>query len=155
MTPAPASLTFTIGNWETAQMVTVTAGNDVGHGERHGLADPQRGEHATPTMTASPVAGVTVTVNDNDTAQVLGLMIEPGNAQLVVDVDGGGQRHGLPAAVEVGAARVFSTSDRQATVTSDSTTSHTIGSLTNDTEYTVQDDCDPDGRLRRPVRRRR
>ena len=65
VTPAPASLTFTTGNWETAQMVTVTAGND---------ADTTN-DTVTLTHNAASTdtdyegitgAGVTVTVNDND-----------------------------------------------------------------------------------------
>ena len=136
VTPAPASLTFTTGNWETAQMVTVTAGND---------ADTTN-DAVTLTHSAASTdtdyegitgAGVTVTVNDNDTAQVLGLMIEPGNAQLVVTWTAVDNATGYLLQWKSG-LEVFSTSDRQATVTSDSTTSHTIGSLTNDIEYTVQ-----------------
>ena len=136
VTPAPASLTFTTGNWETAQMVTVTAGND---------ADTTN-DTVTLTHNAASTdtdyegitgAGVTVTVNDNDTAQVLGLMIEPGNAQLVVEWTAVDNATGYTVQWKSD-AEAFNTSDRQDTVTPGSTTSHTIGSLNNDTEYTVQ-----------------
>ena len=136
VTPAPASLTFTTGNWETAQMVTVTAGND---------ADTTN-DTVTLTHNAASTdtdyegitgAGVTVTVNDNDTAQVLGLMIEPGNAQLVVEWTAVDNATGYTVQWKSD-AEAFNTSDRQDTVTPSSTTSHTIGSLNNDTEYTVQ-----------------
>ena len=65
VTPAPNPLTFTTTNWNTAQTVTVTAGDD---------ADLM---NETVTLTHSavgtdtvyngiPIAAVTVTVNDND-----------------------------------------------------------------------------------------
>ena len=86
---------------------------------------------------AISIDGVTVTVNDNDTAQVMGVMIAPGNAQLVVNWTAVDNATGYTVQWKSG-AEAFNTGDRLATVTSGSTTSHTIGSLANDTEYTVQ-----------------
>ena len=83
VTVNPTSLTFTSLDWSTAQTVTVTAGNDAD------LAN----ETVTLTHSAASsdsdysgvlIAAVTVTVSDNDTAQVTGVMVAPGDAQLVV-----------------------------------------------------------------------
>ena len=76
---------------------------------------------------------VTVTVNDNDTAQVTGVMVASGNAQLMVSWTAVDNATGYKVQWESG-AEDYNTGDRQATVTSGTTTSHTIGSLTNDTE---------------------
>ena len=71
LTVAPASLTFTTGDWDDAQTVTVTAGDD---------ADA---ENDTETLThmvsgggydAVAAASVAVTVSDNDTA---GVSVDP------------------------------------------------------------------------------
>ena len=101
LTPDPATLTFTTVNWETAQTVTVTAGND-GDTVNDAVALTHSAASADGDYGGISIAGVAVTVEDNDTAQVTGVMVEPGNGQLVVELDGGGQRHGLPGAVEVG-----------------------------------------------------
>ena len=65
--PTPASLTFTTMNWETVQTVTVKAVNDADT-----VNDTVSLTHtATSTDTdysGITIAGVTVTVNDNDTA---------------------------------------------------------------------------------------
>ncbi len=66
VTPNPTTLTFTGSNWETVQTVTVTAGAD---------ADTMDGAVTLTHSAASTdsaysgitIAGVTVTVNDNDT----------------------------------------------------------------------------------------
>ena len=136
VTANPASLTFTTGNWETAQTVTVTAGNDAD--TTNDTVSLTHSAASTDTdYDGITVAGVTVTVNDNDTAQVLGLMIEPGNAQLVVEWTAVDNATGYTVQWKSD-AEAFNTSDRQDTVTPGSTTSHTMGSLNNDTEYTVQ-----------------
>ena len=75
------------------------------------------------------IAGVTVTVEDNDTAKVTGVALTPGDGELAVGVDAGAQRHRLPGAVEVG-RQSYNNSGRQATIGSGSTASHTIPSLT-------------------------
>ena len=65
VTPAPVTLTFTTVNWQTAQTVTVTAGNDADT-----TNDTVSLTHsATSTDSAYQgitIAGVTVTVTDND-----------------------------------------------------------------------------------------
>ena len=79
VTAAPASLTFTTGNWNTAQPVTVTAGQD-----DDGIDDnPMLVHTASGGDYASVTGTVTVTVMDDDTA---GLTLTPGS----VDVDEGG-----------------------------------------------------------------
>ena len=45
LTPSSGILTFTTANWNTAQTVTVKAGDDADTDKRYGHADPQRGEH--------------------------------------------------------------------------------------------------------------
>ena len=65
----------------------------------------------------------------------------PGQRAAGGDLDGGVHRHGLHGAV--GRAADYNTGDRQATVTSGSTTRYTIPSLTNGTEYTVRVIAEP------------
>ena len=76
------------------------------------------------------IAGVTVTVTDNDTA--LEVTVTPGDAQLVVEWTAVDTATGYTVQwkSDSGATRV--------TVTSGSTTSYTISGLTNDTEYMVR-----------------
>ena len=136
VTPSTATLTFTTLNWETAQTVTLTAADDADTTD-----DTVTLTHSATSTDADynaiSIDGVTVTVNDNDTAQVMGVMIAPGNAQLVVNWTAVDNATGYTVQWKSG-VEAFNTGDRQATVTSGSTTSHTIGSLANDTEYTVQ-----------------
>ena len=72
-----------------------------------------------------------------DLAQVMGVGVVPGNAQLVVtwtEVD-----NATGYTVQwMSSGQGYNTGDRQATVTSGSTTRYTIPSLTNGTEYTVR-----------------
>ena len=136
LTANPSSLTFTTGNWATAQTVTVTAGNDADTTNdtvslTHSAASSDSAYHGI------TIAGLTVTVADNDTAQVTGLIVEPGNAQLVVGWSAVANATGYEVQWKSG-GQSYNTSDRQATITSGLTTSHTISSLTNGTEYTVR-----------------
>ena len=135
-TVLPETLTFTTGNWQTAQTVTVTAGND---------ADTTN-DAVTLTHSATSTdtdyqgisnAEVTVTVEDNDTAQVTGVMVEPGNGQLAVEWTAVANATGYEVQWKSG-GQSYNNSGRQATVGSGSTTSHTISSLNNGTEYTVR-----------------
>ena len=135
LTANPSSLTFTTGNWATAQTVTVTAGNDADTtielvSLTHSAASSDSAYHGI------TIAGLAVTVADNDTAQVTGLMITPGNAQLVVGWSAVANASGYQVQWKSG-GQSYNTS-RQATITSGLTTSHTISSLTNGTEYTVR-----------------
>ena len=136
VTPSLTTLTFTTVNWDTAQMVTVTAGNDADT-----TNDTVSLTHSAASSDSAyqgiTIAGVTVTVNDNDTAQVLGLMVEPGNAQLVVQWTAVTNATGYEVQWKSG-GESYNTGDRQATIGSGSTTSHTIPSLNNGTEYTVR-----------------
>ena len=67
----------------------------------------------------------------------MGLMVEPGNAQLVVQWTAVTNATGYEVQWKSG-GESYNTSGRQATIGSGSTTSHTISSLSNGTEYTVQ-----------------
>ena len=136
VTPTPTTLTFTTTNWNTAQTVTVKAGND---------ADTT---NDTVTLTHSAastdtnyggitIASVTVTVTDNDTARVTGVMVTSGNARLVVNWVAVGNATGYKVQWKSG-TQSYDTGTRQATITPGTTTSHTIPSLTNGTEYTVR-----------------
>ena len=64
-------------------------------------------------------------------------MVTSGNARLVVNWAAVANATGYKAQWKSG-TQSYNTGNRQATITSGSTTSHTIPSLTNGTEYTVQ-----------------
>ena len=70
-------------------------------------------------------------------ARVMGLMVEPGDMQLVVNWTAVDNTTGYKVQWKSG-VQDYNTGDRQATVTSGSTTTYTIPNLTNGTEYTVQ-----------------
>ena len=72
-----------------------------------------------------------------DLEQVLGVSVTPGNAQLVVTWTAVDNATGYTVQWKSG-GQGYNTGDRQATVTTGSTTSHTITGLANGTEYTVQ-----------------
>ena len=69
VTPSPATLTFTPQNWQTAQTVTVTVGNDADTAN-----DTVTLTHSATSTDANyqgiTISSVTVTVNDNDSATV-------------------------------------------------------------------------------------
>ena len=136
VTANPTALTFTMSNWDTAQTVTVTAGNDADTTD-DSVALTHSAASADSGYSGIAIAGVAVTVNDNDTAQVLGVGVVPGNAQLVVTWTAVDNATGYTVQWKSG-SQAYNTGDRQATVTSGSTTSHTITGLANGTEYTVQ-----------------
>ena len=83
------------------------------------------------------IAGVTVTVNDNDTAQVTEVSVTAGNAQLVVSWTAVDNATGYKVQWKSGSEN-YNDTNRQATITSGSTTSHTIPNLTNGVAYAVQ-----------------
>ena len=72
-----------------------------------------------------------------DLAQVMGVGVVPGNAQLVVTWTAVSTATGYTVQW-MSSGQGYNTGDRQATVTSGSTTRYTIPSLTNGTEYTVR-----------------
>ena len=136
VTANPTALTFTMSNWETAQTVTVTADDDADTTD-DSVALTHSAASADSGYSGIAIAGVAVTVNDNDTAQVTGVGVAPGNAQLVVTWTAVDNATGYTVQWTSG-SQGYNTGDRQATVTSGSTTSHTITGLANGTEYTVQ-----------------
>ena len=83
------------------------------------------------------IPGLTVTVEDNDTAQVMGLMVEPGNGQLVVEWTAVANATGYEVQWKSD-SQGYNNSGRRAVIGSGSTTSHTIPNLNNGTEYTVR-----------------
>ena len=136
VTPSPTSLTFTTSNWDTARTVTVTAGDDTDTANDTVLLT-HSATSADNDYNGIGIAEVTVTVNDNDTAQVTGVSVAPGNAQLAVSWTQVDHATGYKVQWKSG-SEGYNTGDRQATVTPGSTTSHTIQSLTNGAAYTVQ-----------------
>ena len=78
-----------------------------------------------------------MTVSDNDTAQVTGVSVTSGNAQLVTNWTAVDNATGYQVQWKSGGQN-YNTGNRQATVTSGTTTSHTITGLANGTEYTVR-----------------
>ena len=72
-----------------------------------------------------------------DLAQVMGVGVAPGNAQLVVTWTAVDTATGYTVQWTSG-SQGYNTGDRQATVTTGSTTRYTIPSLTNGTEHTVR-----------------
>ena len=136
VTANPTALTFTMSNWETAQTVTVTADDDADTTD-DSVALTHSAASADSGYSGIAIAGVAVTVNDNDTAQVTGVGVVPGNAQLVVTWTAVDNATGYTVQWTSG-GQGYNSGDRQATVTSGSTTSHTITGLANGTEYTVQ-----------------
>ena len=84
VTPTPASLTFTTANWNTAQTVTVTATTDTD--TTNDTVTLTHSAASTDTNYGGITIGsVVVTVADNDTAQVTGVVVTSGNARLVVN----------------------------------------------------------------------
>ena len=80
---------------------------------------------------------VAVTVSDNDTARVTGLTVASGDARLVVNWTAVDNATGYKVQWKSG-GQDYNTGDRQFTVPSGTTTSHTITGLANGTEYTVR-----------------
>ena len=134
--PTPTSLTFTTMNWDTAQTVTVKAVNDT-----NTVDETVSLTHAATSTDTDyngiTIAGVTVMVEDNDTAQVTGVVLTPGDGELAVEWAPLANATGYEVQWKSG-GQSYNTSDRQATVASGSTASHTISSLTNGTTYTVR-----------------
>ena len=132
----PASLTFTTSNWSTARTVTVTADNDTNTADEtvsltHGATSSDS------NYDGITIAGVTVEVEDNDTAKVTGVVLTPGDGELVVEWVPVPNATGYQVQWKSG-GQSYNNSGRQATIGSGSTASHTISGLTNGTTYTVR-----------------
>ena len=136
VTPNPTSLNFTPMNWQTAQEVMVTAGNDANTANETVTLNHSAASSDT-SYNGILIAGVTVTVNDNDVDQVMGVTITPGDAQLVVNWTAVDHATGYKVQWKSG-GQDYNTDDRQAVIPSVSTTTYAIPNLTNGTEYTVQ-----------------
>ena len=136
VTPNPTSLNFTPMNWNTPQPVMVTAGNDADTANETVTLNHSAASTDT-NYNGILIAGVTVTVNDNDVDQVMGVTITPGDAQLVVNWTAVDHATGYKVQWKSG-VQDYNIDDRQAVIPSVSTTTYTIPNLTNGTEYTVQ-----------------
>ena len=136
MNPTPTSLTFTTMNWDTAQTVTVKAVNDT-----NTVDETVSLTHAATSTDTDydgiTIDGVTVMVEDNDTAQVTGVVLTPGDGELAVEWAPLANATGYEVQWKSG-GQSYNNSGRQATISSGSTASHTIPSLTNGTTYTVR-----------------
>ena len=135
VTPNPTTLTFTTSNWNTYHTVTVTAGNDADL-TNDTVTLTHRAMSADTNYNGITIDDVTVTVNDNDTAQVTGVSVAAGNGQLVVSWTAVDNATGYKVQWKSG-SEIYDT-NRQATITSGSTTSHTIPNLTNGVAYEVR-----------------
>ena len=102
---------------------------------RTGATDGPPSEEMTGTPRVPPPQGAPPPVTD--LAQVLGVGVAPGNAQLVVTWTAVDTATGYTVQWMSG-SQGYNTGDRQAPVTSGSTTRYTIPSLTNGTAYTVR-----------------
>ena len=134
VTVSPLPLRFTPSDWNQARTVTVSVVDDVDTEPDtatviHAVSGADYG--------SVPADEVAVTVNDNDTAQVMRVMVEPGDAQLVVEWTAVDNATGYKVQWKSG-SEDYDTGNRQFTVTSGSTTRYTIPNLTNGTEYTVR-----------------
>ena len=124
VTPTPASLTFTMANWSTAQTVTVKAGNDADL-----MNDTVTLTHSAASTDTNysgiTIGSVVVTVTDNDTARVTGgdrSHRATGPAERSSSRDRRCRNgHGLQGSVEVGHRELQHRQRRQATITSGST----------------------------------
>ena len=131
--PASASLTFTTSNWSEAQTVTVEADHD-----DDAVDDTETLVHRASGGGYDAVTGnLPVTVTEDDTAQVTGVMLTAGDARLEVEWTAVANATGYKVQWKSG-GQDYDPATRQATVSSGSTTSHQIDSLANGTEYTVQ-----------------
>ena len=136
VTPNPTTLTFTSTTWSTAQTVTVTAGDDADTTD-DSVTLTHSAASADSNYSGIAIDEVAVTVSDNDTAQVTGVSVTSGNAQLVVNWTAVDNATGYKVQWKSGSQN-YNTDSRQFTVTSGTMTSHTITGLTNGTEYTVR-----------------
>ena len=101
VTPNPTTLTFTASNWDAAQTVTVTAGDDADTDGRYGRADPQRGERGQRLQRHRDRRGGGDGERQRHRAGDGGVG-HIGQRATGGELDGGGQRRGLQGAVEVG-----------------------------------------------------
>ena len=114
---------LTNGTEYTVRVIATRTGADDG--------PPSDEMTGTPRVPPPPPPPVT------DLAQVMGVGVAPGNAQLVVTWTAVSNATGYTVQW-MSSGQGYNIGDRQATVTSGSTTRYTIPSLTNGTEYTVR-----------------
>ena len=134
VTAAPASLTFTTTTWDTAQTVTVKGVDDADT-----VNDMVNLTHAATSSDSDydgfTIDGVTVEVEDNDTAQVTGVALTPGDRVLEVRWTSVANATGYRVQWKSG-GQIYSSS-RQGDVSAGSTTLPVMN-LTNGTEYSFR-----------------
>ena len=133
--PAPATLTFTMSNWNTARTVTVTAEDDADTANHlilltHGVTSTDG------NYSGIAVDGVTVAVSDNDTAEATWVTVTAGKAKLAVSWTAVDEATGYRVQWKSGGESYDAS--REAEVPRGSTTRHTIRDLSNGTEFTVR-----------------
>ena len=101
VTPSPASLTFTTSDWETAQTVTVTAGDDADTVNdtvtlTHGAASTDSDYNGN----SITIASVTVTVTDNDTGNAAPTFNDGGSTTRTFDETVGDTAVGTAADID-------------------------------------------------------
>ena len=116
--------------------MTVTAGDDADTTD-DAVALTHSAASADSDYGGIAIDEVAVTVSDNDTARVTGLTVTPGDARLAVNWTAVDNAAGYKVQWKSG-GQDYNTGDRQFTVPSGTTTSHTITGLTNGTEYTAR-----------------
>ena len=130
----PAAV-FNTGNWNAPRQVTLRANEDADTTDETVTIT-----HAVTSSDADyngiAVPDLTVNVIDNDTPKVTGVWTQPGNRQLIVNWNATDKATGYKVQWKAPGDN-YNTNARMATITSGSTTTHTIPNLTNGTEYTV------------------
>ena len=116
--------------------MTVTAGDDADT-EDDTVALTHSAASADNDYSGIAIDEVAVTVSDDDTARVTGVSVTPGDARLAVNWTAVDNATGYKVQWK-SVGQDYNTGDRQFTIPSGTTTSHTITSLANGTEYTVR-----------------
>ena len=136
VTVTSTPLTFTTVNWSTAQVVTVTAADDADTADdtvtlTHTAASTDSNYNAV-------AADVTVTVEDNDTAQVTGVTVDPAaTMHLLVGWTRVSNATGYQIQWKSG-GEGYSISRQVDIISNPNTSSVLISGFTNGTEYTMR-----------------
>ena len=137
VTATSTPLTFTTANWSTAQVVTVTAADDADTTD-----DTVVLTHSAASTDSDydgiAIANVTVTVEDNDTAQVTGVTVDPAaTMHLLVGWTRVSNATGYQIQWKSG-GEGYSISRQVDIISNPNTSSELISGFTNGTEYTMR-----------------
>ena len=130
----PATV-FNTGDWNALREVRLRTIEDADTTDET-VTITHRIESDDPNYEGITVSDLTVNVIDNDTPQVTGVWIQPGDQQLAVNWTATDKATGYKVQWKAPGDN-YNTNARMATITSGTTTSYTIPNLTNGTEYTV------------------